>query len=113
MKSRFDTKFLNGVTDRTIINTSAKYNKGISELRQALTRQFKISHQNGYFITNRRHIEALKRTKESLSRVQNENYLETIAHEIRTALDAMGEITGAVTNEEILNRIFAQFCIGK
>lgn len=113
LKSRFDTKFLNGVTDRTIINTSAKYNKGISELRHALTRQFKISHQNGYFITNRRHIEALKRTKESLSHVQNENYLETIAHEIRTALDAMGEITGAVTNEEILNRIFAQFCIGK
>jgi tRNA modification GTPase len=38
---------------------------------------------------------------------------EFIAFEIRSALEALGELVGETTNEEVLNRIFDQFCIGK
>jgi tRNA modification GTPase len=39
--------------------------------------------------------------------------LEFIAFEIRSALDALGEMVGETATEELLNRIFEQFCIGK
>jgi tRNA modification GTPase len=39
--------------------------------------------------------------------------LEFIAFEIRSALEALGELVGETTTEEVLNRIFEQFCIGK
>jgi tRNA modification GTPase len=39
--------------------------------------------------------------------------LEFIAFEIHSALEALGEMVGEVTTEEVLNRIFEQFCIGK
>jgi tRNA modification GTPase len=39
--------------------------------------------------------------------------LEFIAFEIRAALEALGELVGETTTEEVLNRIFEQFCIGK
>jgi len=44
--------------------------------------------------------------KDNLSR-------EYIAVELREAIERLGEITGAVTAEDILDRIFSQFCIGK
>jgi tRNA modification GTPase len=113
LKNRFDPKFFNGVDSHKIVKTSARYNHGINKLRGILTKQFTTNKKEGYFITNRRHIEALKRAKDALNQVQKENYLETIAHEIRTAIDALSEITGKVTNEAILNLIFSKFCIGK
>lgn len=113
LRSRFDPKFLNGAVTQKIVKTSARYNHGINELRRNLTRQFTTDEKEGYFITNRRHIEALKRAKAALNQIRKENYLETIALELRTAIDAVGEITGKITNEDILNRIFAKFCIGK
>jgi len=113
LKRKFDLNFLNRLNGKKIIKTSARYNQGINELRTALANQFRSNDEDGYFITNRRHIEALKRAQNALNQAQKESYLETIAYEIKTALDALGEITGKVTNEEILNRIFAQFCIGK
>jgi len=39
--------------------------------------------------------------------------LEIIAIELRNSLDSLGEIVGAVTTEDILNKIFSDFCIGK
>jgi tRNA modification GTPase len=113
LKNRLDWKFFNGTGNKKIIRTSARYNQGIKELRKTLTKQFESTDRDAYFITNRRHIEALKRTKQTLAQAQKETYLELIAQEIRNANDALGEITGKTTNEDILNKIFAQFCIGK
>lgn len=113
LKNRLDRKFFNGTGGKKIIRTSARYNQGIKELRKTLTRQFEAKDRDGYFLTNRRHIEALKRTKQTLAQAQKETYLELIAQEIRNANDTLGEITGKVTNQDILNQIFTQFCIGK
>jgi tRNA modification GTPase len=38
---------------------------------------------------------------------------ELVSIDVRTAADALGEITGAITTDEILGQIFSQFCIGK
>ena len=68
-------------------------------------------------ITRARHREALSEALEALERAGNaaEQGLdaELVALDLREALDALGKMTGAVTSEEILNRIFAGFCIGK
>jgi tRNA modification GTPase len=59
----------------------------------------------------------LEKTAESLSHALHSINIgsteEVIAVDIRLALDCLGEITGETTPEEVLNHIFANFCIGK
>jgi tRNA modification GTPase len=71
----------------------------------------------GGTLTNARHLDAIIRGRLSLS-----NALEAlkegatgdlVAFDIRESLSALGEITGEVTTDEVLNNIFANFCIGK
>jgi tRNA modification GTPase len=68
-------------------------------------------------VTNVRHVHALERARASLDAFLagiNENTSpEFLAVELRDALDATGEIQGITTPEDILNRIFSNFCIGK
>ncbi len=68
-------------------------------------------------ITRLRHQTALVRAKESLSNaagsVEARLSGEFVALDLRAALDALGEITGATTTEDVLERIFSEFCIGK
>jgi tRNA modification GTPase len=51
--------------------------------------------------------------QKSIDTLESGSSNEFIALDIREASSALGEITGEVSNEEILNRIFANFCIGK
>lgn len=68
-------------------------------------------------ITNLRHYEALAKTQESLSQVQQNLDAslsgDLLATEIREALFHLGSITGEITVEDILGSIFSRFCIGK
>ncbi|RYY21236.1 MAG: tRNA uridine-5-carboxymethylaminomethyl(34) synthesis GTPase MnmE, partial [Sphingobacteriaceae bacterium] len=68
-------------------------------------------------ITNIRHLEALKRTNEALERVlygmENPVTSDFLAMDIKQALYYLGEITGAVTTDDLLENIFSKFCIGK
>ena len=104
-----------------VVLTSALTGAGMEDLKDAIYHKLihrDISASAEYVIVaNIRHRDALSRTKESLSRVQKgleENLsLEFIAFEIRSALDEIGEIIGETTTEEVLDRIFSQFCIGK
>lgn len=110
LKSYFNKKILNG---GLVIEVSAKYGWGIKELRDTLAKEFKTSNREAYFITNRRHLETLKQASKALARSKNLRLLETQSYELRAALSLLGELTGDVTNEEILDKIFSQFCIGK
>jgi tRNA modification GTPase len=71
----------------------------------------------GVMVTNVRHKVAIDRTLAALLRASDALNsgapLEIVAIEMRDALDCLGEILGAVTTEDILNRIFSEFCIGK
>jgi len=68
-------------------------------------------------ITNQRHRDCLLKSCEYLVNAKNQIISgggnELISFEIRAAMDALSEITGKVTNVDILNNIFAKFCIGK
>jgi tRNA modification GTPase len=72
---------------------------------------------NDTIITNSRHYDALLKALEEINKVQdglNANLpSDLMAIDIRQALFHFGEITGQVTNDELLGNIFANFCIGK
>ena len=108
--------------EKIIPNTlflSAKENEGINELKNQLTQLSNIGalSNNQTIVSNSRHFEILNKALVEIKNVQNgiDNNLSSdlIAIDIRQALIYLGEITGQVTNEDLLGNIFANFCIGK
>jgi len=87
----------------------------ISEMQQAVSLD-SIS-EDAVIVTNIRHFEALTRAHESIERVQLglDNLIsgDFLAQDIRECLHYLGEITGEISNDEILGHIFKNFCIGK
>jgi tRNA modification GTPase len=70
------------------------------------------------FIARTRHVRALQRTAEHLGEAvsqlaAHEPALELLAEELRLAHDALAEITGVFTPDDLLGEIFSRFCIGK
>ncbi len=102
----------------SVIELSAKQNAGIDLLRQHLKdcMGFQATAEGG-FIARRRHLEALRKTRECLeqARFQLSHHAaaELVAEDLRHAHRYLGEITGAVTTDDLLGRIFSSFCIGK
>jgi tRNA modification GTPase len=105
----------------SIISISALKNEGIEELKEAIYnllihREMRPSPEY-LIIANVRHKRALYQVKESLSKalkgLGKGTSLEFIAFEMRSALESLGEVVGETTPEEVLNRIFEQFCVGK
>lgn len=98
---------------------SAKQKSGIEELKQRLSSTV----QSGNFksgdtiVTNIRHYHNLVQARDQLQNVLNGLEIplsgELLSLDIREALHSLGEITGEVTNEDILGAIFSKFCIGK
>ena len=67
-------------------------------------------------ITRERHRHALRDTADALARAESGDLAgqeELVAEDIRLGLRALGRITGQVDVEDVLDKIFAQFCIGK
>lgn len=98
---------------------SAKQNVGIDSLKDILldTVKFKNLDTNETLVTNIRHVEALKRTEAALSKVlenlSTQVTSDFIAMDIKQSLHYLGEITGEVTTDDLLENIFTKFCIGK
>jgi len=106
-----------GRINEDILYLSAKTGAGIPELKDYLKEKmgFKTSTE-GSFIARRRHINALQHAQTALKMAitHAENYYnELLAEELRTAQLALSEITGEVTSDDLLERIFSTFCIGK
>ncbi len=100
-----------------VLYLSAKTGEGIDLLKQLLKEKMGLhSNLEGTFLARRRHLEALQRTQNALRialRHAEEHQSELLAEELRQAQQALGEITGQVTTEDLLGRIFSTFCIGK
>ena len=101
-----------------VLSISAKMNFNIDQLIFHLTQHFKLNPtQNQSIITNSRHYGALSSAQKEVLAIQNglRNCLsgDLLAIDLRQALYHLGEITGEVTNDELLGNIFANFCIGK
>ena len=89
------------------------------ELKQAFVDKVidKTLASQNTIVANVRHYEALKNAYQSLDAVLQgigaDITTDLIAFELKQALEYLGEISGDVTNEEILGNIFSKFCIGK
>lgn len=114
-----DPAMVTVLESRNFIFISAKLGTHLEVLKAALIEKFEIREiQSGdVMVTNLRHYEKLVATDESLSRVLDGMAAgvtgDFLAMDIRQALQALGEITGAITSDEILGAIFSKFCIGK
>lgn len=97
---------------------SAKNKTGIDRLEELLERAADVRvDSNDTIVTNMRHYEALVRSHEYLVKV-NEGLTsglsgELVAMDIHEVLDELASITGEVSSQDVLNNIFAHFCIGK
>jgi tRNA modification GTPase len=104
-------------TEQAII-ISAKEKQHIEELKYKIYNAA-VKEQlsgNDTLVTNIRHLEALQKTEESLIRVLNgidDVTSDFLSMDIKQALHYLGEITGAVTTDDLLENIFSKFCIGK
>ncbi|OYU98911.1 MAG: hypothetical protein CFE45_14730 [Burkholderiales bacterium PBB5] len=101
------------------IALSAKTGAGLDALRQALLQRAGWqAAPEGVFIARKRHVLALQRSAQHLDAAraqasQADAALDLFAEELRLAHDALGEITGVFTADDLLGVIFSSFCIGK
>ena len=104
--------------DETEIALSAKTGAGLEELRRHLKACMGFQPAGeGTFMARRRHLDAIRRAQACLvqgsARLKESRAGELLAEELRLAQQALGEITGEFTPEDLLGRIFSSFCIGK
>jgi len=96
---------------------SAHTGDGLPALRAALARAAGATGDGGEaLVTNARHIDALRRARLALAEAMTaclDAPGEIVAGELRVALAALGEVTGEAAAPDLLERIFARFCIGK
>ena len=91
----------------------------INKLKEVLNHYIKsnIIDDTSDIMINERHYNSLLRVRESIKNVkvniENKSNTDLLALDIKYALDNLGQITGEVTNDEILGNIFSKFCIGK
>lgn len=100
------------------IACSALTGAGLPALRAALLRHAGLgADTGGEFSARRRHLDALRRTEDHLAAAEaaqaEGRSHELIAEDLRLAQQTLGEITGVVTPDDLLGRIFSEFCIGK
>lgn len=101
------------------ITLSAKTGEGLTVLRQALLQAAGWQVQaGGLFIARERHVQALLRVQQHLDfaaqhlRAQSQS-LDLLAEELRLGQNALSDITGEFTSDDLLGVIFSKFCIGK
>lgn len=98
---------------------SAKEEQGVERLKDELLEKVNLANisNDDVMVTNIRHVEALAKTRDSLEKVlislDSEMTSDFVAIDIRQALYHLGEITGEVSTDDLLENIFSKFCIGK
>ncbi len=107
----------NNLKEATLI--SAKTGAGLDALRQKILEMVGWSgSQEGAIIARRRHLDCLERASDHMARAEQfaangNNSLELFAEELFLAQNYLGQITGKLLPDDLLGKIFSQFCIGK
>ena len=105
--------------DKGYIVCSTLANSGLAELKSSLLHNIEISEEELHLgiLTNSRQIAAVNKAAQSVSKalksIRNGMGYEFTAFDLKEASTALEEIIGKVTSDDILNNIFANFCIGK
>ncbi len=107
------------LTDEKLVFIAAKQKTNLDLLIQEMQHAVSLDSisEDAMIVTNMRHFEALRLAYESIERVQVGLHKlisgDFLAQDIRECLHYLGEITGEISNDEILGHIFKNFCIGK
>jgi tRNA modification GTPase len=104
--------------DPLVLNISAKTGAGLDALRDTIRQVAGYENAgDGLFTARRRHVDALTLASKHFERGREALALsragELLAEELKLAQEALGEITGTLTSDDLLGRIFSEFCIGK
>ncbi len=121
LPQKLDTqKAFEGIDEKNIISISAKTGDGVDELTKRLKDMFfggEIKADSDVLISNVRHKNALYAAKESLMRAIDTINMrmpeDLVSIDLKQAYDNLGEITGDSIEEDLLDKIFSQFCLGK
>ena len=118
MKTKSDLESKNDKTFENEISISTESGDGIEALKNKILELPQISSipTDSVIITNERHKDALSRAKKALDTAAKNISLDTldlVSIDIKEAYNAIGEITGNTTSEEIIDAIFKKFCLGK
>ena len=105
-------------TPLPVVGISARTGEGIDELERTIDALFPLPPvPAGEILTNARQAEAIRRALESLSAAREAMEAgetpDIVLTETERAMNALGELTGRSIREDITNRIFARFCVGK
>ena len=99
------------------ITVSAKLETGVQALVDAITAHAGFQPEEDTFIARTRHLDAMKRTQHYLAEAREQLTVyhagELVAESLRLAQNALGEITGDFSADDLLGKIFGSFCIGK
>lgn len=117
LENKLDRDVLKVFND--VIEISAKEKVGIDGLKNTIKNMFfdgRIDSES-LIISNSRHKQALIRAKENTQeayiRVKNNEFLDLVSIFVTSGLKALGEITGTELEEDLVNKIFSEFCCGK
>ncbi|MBS1680476.1 MAG: tRNA uridine-5-carboxymethylaminomethyl(34) synthesis GTPase MnmE [Bacteroidetes bacterium] len=116
---RADAELLKILGNKDYVFISAAQKKNLQQLKDQILNLFQLSSvkQGDVVVTNLRHYQNLKLTDDALNRVlsgmDSAVTGDFLAMDIRQALHYLGEITGAITTDDLLANIFSKFCIGK
>jgi len=105
---------------KKIIEISIKNKKGVEELYEAISAQFKLNEiaiDGELIVTNNRHKSLIMRSEEYLKKaqeiVEKKLPIDIISSYLKEIVDELGKITGESVTEDVINEIFAKFCLGK
>ncbi|OSN07316.1 tRNA modification GTPase [Lonsdalea iberica] len=113
-----ETLGIEDVSTHSLIRLSARTGEGVDLLRNHLKESMGFtSNTESGFLARRRHLQALERAAEHLEQGRDQLVSayagELLAEELRLSQQALSEITGEFTSDDLLGRIFSSFCIGK
>jgi tRNA modification GTPase len=106
-------EFLPEESPSPVLLVSALRAEGLDVLKEAIVQAASLAVVGHGFVPNVRQMACLKRAYVSLAAALDASADEIVAYELRTAAGALGEVTGEIPTDEVLDSIFSNFCIGK
>ena len=117
LEQKLDYKELN---TQNIIKISALNNTGIEDLKNKIIEMYdleKIQSKDATYLTNARGLSLLKKAQEQIQEVkqgiETKQPIDMIEIDLKRIWELLGEITGETYQEELINQLFSQFCLGK
>ena len=111
-------QFVDGIKDVEILTISAKNRQNVNDILSSLSRYAEACAAGDHtLLTNARHYDLMRGIASDITRIE-EGFAtglptDLVAIDVRSALDKLGQLTGTITDNDVLNTIFGKFCIGK